>query len=189
MPALMPQTYQDAPEPAGQASDKPRGRKPRNAPAWSGGLEGYGDLMVRSRAACGNRAGRAQSVIARMSDGAEARPDSWRTQQARNAVTAARGQAVRYRRGPTKSGRPLGATDAGDHAGARKVGGARIGLPRAKVSTMLIAAPQCGHTKVGWTMPTGASSGDGGSAAAGTTFSSWRARARCSRRPVFAIRP
>ena len=29
------------------------------------------------------------------------------------------------------------------------VGGARIGCPRAKVSTMIIAAPQCGQTKVG----------------------------------------
>ena len=44
------------------------------------------------------------------------------------------------------------ATDAGDHAAARKVGGARIGWPRAKVSTMIIAAPQCGQTKVGWTL-------------------------------------
>ena len=86
MPALMPQTYQDAPDRwagVGQASRE----ETAECPGVVRGLEGYGDLIVRSRAACGNRAGRAQSVIARMSDGAEARLDSWRTQRARNAVT------------------------------------------------------------------------------------------------------
>jgi hypothetical protein len=73
----------------------------------AGGLVGYGDLMVRTRAVRGNRADRAENVMARMSDGAEARPDSGRRQRARNKVTAARGEAVRYRRGPMKSGRPL----------------------------------------------------------------------------------
>ena len=44
------------------------------------------------------------------------------------------------------------------------VGGARIGCPRAKVSMMIIGAPQCGQTKVGWTMATGASGGCGSAA-------------------------
>lgn len=35
------------------------------------------------------------------------------------------------------------------HAVTRKVGTARIGCPRSKVPTMIIAAPQCGKTKVG----------------------------------------
>jgi len=70
-----------------------------------------------------------------------------------------------------QSGRIVGAPSAGADAAARNVGGARIVAPRAKISTMLIAAPQCGQTKLGATLAKGASGG-GDSVAAGTTCGS-----------------
>jgi hypothetical protein len=116
------------------------------------------------------------------------RRSSVTTQRPRSAVLAASGQAVRSRQWPTQSGRSVDATDAGAHAATRRAGGARIGWPRAKLSTMLIAAPQCGQTKVGGTMATDAAAADGGSTAVATTCSSSRAWARCSRRPALASR-
>ena len=70
-----------------------------------------------------------------------------------------------------------GRNDAGAHAATRNVGGARMGCPRTKVSMTVIAAPQCGQTKVG-AMLAAVTSGGCDSVAAGTTCSSSRARAR-----------
>ena len=69
---------------------------------------------------------------------------------------------------------------------AMQVGHGWVGYERR--STMLIAAPQCGQTKVDGTMATGAAE-DGGSIAVGTRCSSSRAWARCSRRRALASRP
>lgn len=76
-------------------------------------------------------------------------------------------QSVRYRQWPTQSGRAVDA-----HAATRNAGGARIVSPRAKVSTMLITAPQCGQTKVGGRLATRATSGVGAAVVIGTCSSS-----------------
>ena len=118
-------------------------------PRWGPGrLIRYGDSIVRSPCGCGDRVAQPEGSIARMLDGDDASVHFRITQRARSDTFAAKGRAVRFRCLPTKSGRTE-ATDASDHAATRKVGGARIGCPRAKVSTMIIAAPQCGQTKVG----------------------------------------
>src|ERR1700693_4814008 len=55
-----------------------------------------------------------------------------------------------------KSGRTVGATVVAAHAATCNVAGARIGSPRTKLWMKIIAAPQCGQTKAGGTMATGA---------------------------------
>jgi len=64
-----------------------------------------------------------------------------------------------------QSGRTVVAPDAGDHAAARKGGGARIDCPRVKVSTTRMAAPQCGQMNVGGTIDVDVCGGDGASTA------------------------
>ena len=105
-------------------------------------------------------------------------PDAGLLHPPRNGVLTTPGETVRYRRWPIESGRSVGAANAGVHAATRNVGGARIGARRAKISTTIIAAPQCGQTKVGGTVATGVSVAVGASIAAGTCSSS-RAWARC----------
>src|SRR5579862_1818955 len=56
-------------------------------------------------------------------------------------------QAVRYRHWPTQSGRTVDATDVGGHVTTRN-GEVHQSVCRAKISTMLIAALQCGRAKV-----------------------------------------
>ena len=171
---------EDLTPPRGQALHKPRGRKPRRAPMRFGEAKPLWGLDDSRCGRCSHRASRPEADIASMADVGVARLRSWVMPQARNDVMAAQGQAVRSRRWLPPSGRSVDATDTGAHAATRRAGGARIGWPRARISTMLIAAPQCGQTKVGWPQATGAASAGGG--VVGTTCSSSRAWARCSRR-------
>ena len=174
----------DTTERSGQASDKPRGRKPRDALALLG-LWGFGCLRSCSRARSGHAGARRWhgDVQSRHYDSG-----FLLMKRSESDRTTTQGKAVHYRRCPMKTGRTVGATLRKDHAAIRCVGGARIGCPRAKVSMMSIAAPQCWQMNVGGMVAMG-SSRCAGSAVSGTTCSSSRARARLPLRPVLAISP
>src|SRR3979490_529478 len=102
-----------------------------------------------------------------------------------------------------QSGRTVEVIDVGDHAATRNSGGARMGCPRAKTSTMIIAAPQGGQTKVGAMLaaaPGGGRQAEGGVGVArarggcywvavGTPWSIPGVGARCPRPPPLASRP
>jgi hypothetical protein len=66
-----------------------------------------------------------------------------------------------------KSGLTGEATAAGAHAATCNVSGGRIGSPRTKVWMTIIAARQCGQTKIGGTMAIGAATNAGGAAKGG----------------------
>jgi hypothetical protein len=82
---------------AGQASYKPRGRKPRHA-RWRSGeakpLWGFDDSQSGRM---GEWLVRVECAIVRMLDGDGARLDSGMTQCARSNASAAKGKAVRFR--------------------------------------------------------------------------------------------
>ena len=62
------------------------------------------------------------------------------------------GKAFPYRLWPMKRWRVVWVSKgAGVHGAPRCRGGARMGCLRARISMMIIAAPQSGQTKVGWT--------------------------------------
>lgn len=75
------------------------------------------------------------------------------------------------------------------HGAPRNRGGARIHGLRAKTSITIIAPPQHGQTKVGGTTRVGSGSSTGVVSLAGWTASSFRMRARFSRRPALANSP
>src|SRR5438552_17941090 len=88
-------------------------------------------------------------TIAPLRDGDEARPVAGMSGGRVSTVRPRKAKASAIGRGRCKADGPLWAPDASDHAAARTVGGARIGCPREEISTMIIAAPQCGQTEVG----------------------------------------
>ena len=131
---------------SGQASDKPRGRKPRDAWVLLDKLWGFECLRPCCRPPSGHLSGRRGhcDVQRWYHDSGFSLMNS-----AESDSTAAQDKAVHYRRAPMRSGRSVGATLRKDHATAGCVGGARIGCPRAKVSMMSIAAPQCWQMNMG----------------------------------------
>ena len=141
---------------------------------------------------CGNGdiAGQAEGGIAQVPGTWVARLDFWVTRRTRNDVIPAQGYTIPYRLWPMRRRLAMSMPkDTGIHGGARCDGGARIGCPRIRISTTIIAAPQCGQTKAGWMKPTGASASWHSATALGATCSSSRARARFSRRPALATSP
>lgn len=159
MPALSRGREPGSTELAGQASDKPQGRKPRDAPVRSEEptqLWGFDCWQAGRRRRSGEPTGRRHRSHARRC-GCEG--GLFDTHRRTNHVTPTQGKAVHHWRWPLKSGRTRLGNRCPDHAAARWTGGARMGCLRAKVSMMVMGAPQCGHTKVGWTMATGASGG------------------------------
>ena len=115
-----------------------------------GSLPVYGDLKGCTRAGRGDEADQLLLGSCSISPpGADTLNDpGW--SQAPNPIIPAQGKAVRYRHWTLKSRRLADASGSGHaHGAPRNGGGARIGCPRIRTSTTIIAAPQSGQTKVG----------------------------------------
>lgn len=132
---------------------------------------GYGDLSCCSAVRYDDQAGLPGDDIAQVSRIEADAPDFSLGRKARNGVFTPQGKVFPHRLWPMK--RVLVSKDDYVHGVTRCGSGARIIWPSAKYSMTIIAAPQPGQTKVGWTTPASAA---GGSACA--TCSSSRARAR-----------
>jgi hypothetical protein len=123
----MRRPVQGTTQPGGQASYKPRGRKPRNAPTQFGQSAGLWGLHVRSRTGCVKLAGQSDGAIARIPATDTVSEEFLTRPLARSGVMVAQGKAVRYRRWLTRSRRADGTWEEGwAHAGPPELGGARI---------------------------------------------------------------
>ena len=148
-------------------------------------LRGYGDLRVRARAGGrGLGVGNVGATNAAVQVRALA-PSAACSLEPRRRVTALRGKAVPHRSLTMSSRWTVETlTDVCVHGAPGCCGGARIDSPRAKVCTMIIAAPHCRQMKVGFnaaaSRPTSAHSVPGSwiSRAEDTAPSSSRERAR-----------
>ena len=113
-----------------------------------GAYRSIGDLKGGTRAGRGDEADQLLLGSCSISPpGADTLNDpGW--SQAPNPIIPAQGKAVRYRHWTLKSRRFADASGSGHaHGAPRNGGGARIGCPRIRTSTTIIAAPQSGQTK------------------------------------------